>query len=115
MADIYDATIICDHCSKPTDKAILVKNGFKIRAWFCRKCKKEWLHPSDLAAYNAFKRLKERDFRVKLRLVGNSWAISIPKEIIEYEDVTVSKTVQLSLDEPGRLSIFFTSMRKIIK
>ncbi len=115
MADIYDATIVCDSCNKPTEKVVIEKNGFEMRAWLCKRCHKKWFHPSDLAAYNAFKKLRERDFRVKLRLVGNSWAISIPKEIIEYEDVKTSKTVRLSLDEPGRVSIFFTRLRKFIK
>jgi len=113
MADIYDTTIICDQCNKPTEKEIIIKNGFKIRSWHCRRCNKRWFHPKDMDEYEDFMKLKKRDFQVKLRLVGNSWAISIPKEIIDYEEVRQGKKVRLCLDEPGRLSLFF--MRKIIK
>jgi len=115
MEDIYETTIVCGKCHKKTEKGTVIKNGFRIRAWKCPHCGKKWLHPGDLAEYEEFSKLKHRDFQVKLRLVGNSWAISIPKEIIDYEEVKASKTVRLSLDEPGRVSIKFTKIRKIIK
>ena len=115
MEDIYETTIICGKCHKATEKGVVIKDGFRIRAWMCPNCGKKYLHPGDTAEYGQFRKLQQREFEVKLRLVGNSWAISIPKEIIDFEEVTASKPVHLSLDEPGRLSISFTKIRKIIK
>ena len=90
-------------------------NGFEIRAWKCPNCKQEWYHPMDMECYKQYMELKQRHFKVKLRVIGNSWAISIPKEIIQFEEVKESKPVQLSLDEPGKITIKFTRIRKIIK
>ena len=68
-----------------------------------------------MAQYEGFKRLKQRDFEVKLRQVGNSWSVSIPKEIIQFEAVKATKFVRLSLDNPGKVSISFTQIKKNYK
>ncbi|MFA5887286.1 MAG: hypothetical protein WC852_01070 [Candidatus Nanoarchaeia archaeon] len=114
MADIFDADIVCDECKTRTVKGELFKDGFRIRAWRCPKCNKVWPHPLDMAQYEGFKRLKQRDFEVKLRQVGNSWSVSIPKEIIQFEAVKATKLVRLSLDNPGKVSISFTQIKRII-
>lgn len=114
MADIFGADIVCDACKTKATKGEILKEGFKIRAWRCPKCGKIWPHPLDMAQYEDFKRLKQRDFEVKLRQVGNSWSVSIPKEIINFEAVKATKLVRLSLDNPGRVSISFTQIKRII-
>lgn len=98
---------MCGQCHKETEKSEIEKDGYKIRCWKCNNCKKQWLHPGDLEAYKKFIELKKKDFEVKLRQVGNSWSVSIPKEIIRFEEVSQTKIIRMSLDEPGKLSIFF--------
>lgn len=115
MSDIFNADIVCGECHKPTVKGEVLKEGFRIRAWRCPKCGKVWHHPLDMAEYERFRQLRERDFEVKLRQVGNSWTVSIPKEIIQFEDVKATKVVRLSLDNPGRVSISFTKIKRVIK
>ncbi|HII14746.1 MAG TPA: hypothetical protein HA362_00375 [Nanoarchaeota archaeon] len=114
MADIFDADIVCDACKTRAVKGELFKDGFRIRAWRCPKCNKVWPHPLDMSQYEDFRRLKQRDFEVKLRQVGNSWSVSIPKEIIQFEAVKATKVVRLSLDNPGKVSISFTQIKRII-
>ncbi|MFH1638527.1 MAG: hypothetical protein ABIB71_08935 [Candidatus Woesearchaeota archaeon] len=111
MEDIYGTTIVCDKCKKPTTKSYVMKNGFKVRTWYCNSCRKQWYHPGDMAAYNNFRELKQRDFQVKLRQVGNSWAVSIPKEIIRFEDITQTKVVKMAMDQPGKLTLFFRKVK----
>ncbi|MBU2639025.1 MAG: hypothetical protein KJ955_08685, partial [Nanoarchaeota archaeon] len=106
--------IVCGDCHKATVKGELRKDGFTIRAWKCPKCGKVWRHPLDMSEYEKFKLLRQRDFEVKLRQVGNSWTVSIPKEIIQFEDVKATKVVRLSLDNPGRVSISFTKIKRVI-
>lgn len=113
MRDIYDATIVCDKCQKQTIKSYLMKDGFKIRIWSCPNCNRKWYHPGDMEDYKNFMLLKKRKFEVKLRQVGNSWAVSIPKEIIDFEEVTHTKVVKLSLDEPGKINLYIKKIRKI--
>ena len=103
MVDIYENTILCSNCNTPLEKAYAIRGGFKLRSWVCPNCKEQILHPKDEELHRQFVELKKREFEVKLRQVGNSWAVSIPKEIIKFEDVTETKVIKMSMDEPGKL------------
>ena len=117
MKDVFDATIVCDNCDKKTEKSQLIRDGFKIRIAECPNCKKKWYHPGDLQNYEGFQELKNKTYEVKLRLVGNSYAVSIPREIIDFEEEfnrEFEKLIRMTLEEPGKLSLFFNRrMRKI--
>ncbi|MEK6841052.1 MAG: hypothetical protein AABX45_00460 [Nanoarchaeota archaeon] len=109
MADIFETTVMCEDCNKKTTKHEIFRNGFKIRTWECPSCGKVWHHPADKQAYDDFQKLKEKEFQVKLRMVGNSYAISIPHEIIEFEEEfnrELNELISVSLEEPGKLSLF---------
>lgn len=110
MTDPFENTILCNECGNETEKNILIKNGFKMRTMECRGCSKVWFHPLDMQNYKDFIKLRKRSFQVKLRYVGNSFCVSIPKEIIEFEDLEkqMSKMMNIMLEEPGKLSIFFS-------
>ena len=115
MSDIFDTTILCDLCNQKTSKTFALKDGFKLRVWKCDNCKKTWPHPADILEYNNFKKIKDKTFQVKLRMVGNSYTISIPREIIDFEEEIqndINRMLHLTLEEPEKLSIFF---RKEIK
>ena len=113
MADIFENTIVCESCNKKTKKAVVIKDGHKIRFWHCEKCNKKWPHPLDIQKYNDFQKIKRKQFKVKLRLVGNSYAVSIPREIIDFQrefnklSKEMHKMISLSLEEPEKLSLFF--------
>ena len=80
MADLFSTTILCEDCNRKTNKGELFRDGFKLRYWECDNCNKKWFHPLDQQDYETFQKLKQKKFQVKLRMVGNSYAISIPKE-----------------------------------
>jgi len=93
-----------------------MKNGFKVRTWNCTSCNKTWYHPLDMQAYEEYNQLKKKNYKLKLRPVGNSWIVSIPKEIVRFqEDFFPNKMVKLSLEEPGKIAIKFTRITKFIK
>ena len=80
----------------------------------CAKCCNIIYHRGDLKEYEYFKKLRARDFNVKLRMVGNSFCVSIPKEIIEFHrefEKEFNDLVRLSLEGPGKLSMFFVSRK----
>ncbi|MBI2672895.1 hypothetical protein HYX19_01420 [Candidatus Woesearchaeota archaeon] len=131
MKDIYENTILCDTCHIKTIKGQTTKEGFPIRTWKCSKCNQVWYHPGDLQDFENFSRLKNKTFQVKLRMVGNSYAVSIPREIIEFEEMRTSlheeikremkdmenlmnKMVYLSMEGPDRVSLSFFG-RRIVK
>ncbi|MEK6849998.1 MAG: hypothetical protein AABX85_00290 [Nanoarchaeota archaeon] len=84
MTDIFDAKILCKNCGVQMKQTIVNKNGLELRAVSCSKCGDKIIHPADLNGMEHFKDLKDKKFNVKLRMVGNSHAISIPKQIIDF-------------------------------
>jgi DNA-directed RNA polymerase subunit RPC12/RpoP len=108
--DIFEHTILCKKCNKKMQPSEVIKNGFKLRAVECKKCGEKIVHPEDLQEYENFQNLKKRNFQVKLRMVGNSYAVSIPHEIINFmneQEKHLNKMVDLCFEEMGRLSLKF--------
>ncbi|HLC72093.1 MAG TPA: hypothetical protein VJH37_00760 [Candidatus Nanoarchaeia archaeon] len=115
MKDIFETTMICEDCSQKTDKVITNKEGFQIRAWSCKDCQKLWPHPLDQQEYESFKLLQNKEFKVKLRLVGNSYTVSIPREIIDFEEEMqreMDDMIRMTLEGPEKLSLFFSGKLK---
>ncbi len=115
MADVFDNEMFCSSCDKKTVKGETIRDGIPIRFWKCPSCNKTWLHPADVQEYENFKKLKEKNFSVKLRMVGNSYTISIPKEIISFHEVKRDELVRLSLEDKERVTLYFSRMTKFIK
>lgn len=114
-ADIFDNTIICKNCNIEMEKGYVSKNGFKLRALKCPKCGKSHIHPKDEEEYNKFINLKNKEYRVKMRLVGNSYAISIPKEIVSFMEEHEKATddiVRLCFSDLGKLTLMFNKGSK---
>lgn len=89
----------------------IIKNGFNIRAIKCSKCDSKILHPKDEQEYKNFNDLKKKQFSVKMRFVGNSYAVSIPKEIVNFmreQEKIMDDMVNLCLEEFGTLRMNFT-------
>jgi len=115
--DIFDAKIFCKKCNIEMKKTILNRDGFQLRAVECPICKDKIIHPTDLSIYNHFNDLKRKTFSVKLRVVGNSHAISIPKEIVDFineinqnlnkEKNRIEDMVQLCFEDFRKLRLIF--------
>jgi hypothetical protein len=114
MTDIFDATILCKNCNEKMQKTIVSKSGTQLRAVKCVSCNDIILHPADVNCLQQFKGLKGKTYNVKLRLVGNSHAISIPKEIVNFmreQEKMMDDMVRLSFDDMRKLSLNFGSQR----
>jgi hypothetical protein len=110
MKDIFDNKILCNQCNKEMQKANLAKNGFLLRVMVCPKCNERIIHPVDEQEYNRFINLKNKQFRVKMRLVGNSYAVSIPKEIVLFmkeQEKIFDDMVRLCFEDFGKVSLSF--------
>ncbi|MEM4230726.1 MAG: hypothetical protein QXF25_02525 [Candidatus Pacearchaeota archaeon] len=89
---------------------LIYKNGFNLRALECPKCQETIIHPLDKKEYEEFMRLKNKEFAVKMRMVGNSYAISIPKEIVDFmkeQEKMINNIVKLSFQDMNRLNLIF--------
>lgn len=110
MTDIFDNTILCKNCNKKMELAKVERNGFHLRAMECKKCGNKIIHPEDLKEYENFQNLKKKSFKVKLRYVGNSYAVSIPREIIDFmteQEQKMKQMVDLCFEEMGKVSLNF--------
>jgi len=114
MTDIFDAKILCKKCNAEMKPGIVNRNGFELRAMECPNCGDRILHPADLNGLENFKDLKGKTFSVKLRMVGNSHAVSIPKEIIDFMERMhkqmrrqMDDMVSLCFEDFDRLSLRF--------
>ena len=111
--DIFDNTILCKNCNLEMQKVEVSKNGFLLRAVVCEDCNEKILHPMDEENYNKFINLRNKEFSVKMRMVGNSYAVSIPKEIVSFMNNQkkafneLDKMVKLCFEEMGRVSLNF--------
>ena len=115
MADIFDNTILCRKCDAKMKKAEITKNGFILRAVICQMCNEKIIHPADEHEYNRFINLKNKEFRVKMRIVGNSYTVSIPKEIVSFireQERVMDDMVKLCFEDFGRLSLSFEEVKK---
>jgi len=116
MKDIFDNTILCDRCEVKMERVDLVKNGFLLRAVICPKCSSKILHPVDEQEYHRFVTLRNKEFNVKMRLVGNSYAVSIPKEIVSFmseQKQIMDEMVKLCFEDFGKLSLSFEPLHEV--
>jgi len=112
MTDIFDNAILCKKCSKAMKPTLISKNGFNLRTIRCEKCGETIVHPVDKQEYEEFMRLKNKEFEVKMRMVGNSYAVSIPREIVDFmkeSENMINNMVKLSFQEAGRLNLMFNT------
>jgi DNA-directed RNA polymerase subunit RPC12/RpoP len=110
--DIFNNTIICGKCESKMFPVNFSKDGFLLRAVKCEKCGNRIIHPRDEQEYKDFVNLKKKQFNVKMRFVGNSYAVSIPKEIVNFmreQEKVMDDMVRLCFEEFGRISLRFNN------
>jgi hypothetical protein len=112
MDDLFDHTILCSKCNKKMKAGLITRNGFNLRAVKCESCGKSIIHPEDKREYEEFIRLKQKEYNVKMRMVGNSYAVSIPREIVDFmqeQENIMNNMVKLCFEEAGKISLDFDS------
>ena len=110
LTDVFENTILCKDCNKKMEPATIIKNGFELRLVQCNTCNNKTVHPQDLKEYEDFQNLRKKNFKVKLRYVGNSYAVSIPREIIDFmneQERHMNNMVNLCMEDFRRLSLNF--------
>ena len=108
--DIFNETISCKDCHTVMKHILVNKQGSELRAVQCPRCKKQIIHPADLNSIENFKNLKDKTYNVKLRVIGNSHAISIPKEIVDFikqQERMMDDMVKLCFKDMRTLDLMF--------
>ena len=113
--DIFDNPILCKNCDIKMQKVQFLKNGFTFRAVECKKCGNKLIHPEDKLEYERYTNLKHKHYAVKLRMVGNSYTVSIPREIVNFineQNKIMDELVSLNFERMGKLSLIFNNEEK---
>jgi hypothetical protein len=116
MADIFENTILCKNCNIKMKQAKLIRNGFEMRALLCERCGNKIIHPDDEVEYGKFLGLRGKIFKVKMRIVGNSYAVSIPKEIVEFmhdQEKLMDDIVRVAFNDAKKLSLMFGEGKEV--
>lgn len=110
---------MCKACDKEMLKCEVHRNGLRVRAVQCPECKDTIIHPEDKIAIQQYSDIKGKNYVVKLRVVGNSHAISIPKEIVDFFEAShnqmnrdMDRMVRLCIEDMQRLSLVFDNGRE---
>ena len=88
----------------------ILKDGFILRIIKCDNCGAKIVHPKDEQEYYNFTQLRKKQFSVKMRFVGNSYAVSIPKEIVTFmkdQKNILNDMVKLCFEDFGILRLDF--------
>ena len=97
--------LVCECGGKP-EEVKTVWNGVKVRAWLCKKCDEELIHPLDAQrALEIVRARKNKELTVKLRKVGKSTVITIPQILKDMYNIKEGKKAEWSVEEEGKFSI----------
>ena len=88
-------------CGGMAGKSTVNYKGYEVRGWTCKKCKKEYIHPEDSLKISKLEALKKNGIKVKVRTVGQSLVITLPKELVELYGLEKGEFVELT---PGSLN-----------
>jgi len=94
---------------------LVIKRIVNISIIICPAGHDKIIHPSDILEYEKFKELRQKDFKVKMRIVGNSYAVSIPKEIVSFmheQEKMLNDMVDLCFENTGKVTLTFNSEEK---
>ncbi|MBI4171022.1 MAG: hypothetical protein HY514_04955 [Candidatus Aenigmarchaeota archaeon] len=105
QVDINKWTEIPCECGGMAGRSTVKYKDYEVRGWVCKKCKKEYIHPEDSLKISRFEALKKSRVRVKIRTVGQSLVITLPKEITELYGLQKGETVGLSPESMTRIGI----------
>lgn len=80
-------------------------DGYKIKAWKCEVCGEEYLDSADAEFLLLMKKLKKKPHSAKVGLLGESYIIRIPKEIVEYMHIEKGEETKISLVGPHEILV----------
>ena len=92
-------------CGHMASKSTVKHKDYEVRGWVCKKCKKEYIHPEDSIKISKLEALKKTGIKVKIRTVGQSLVITLPKELAELYELEQGEMVELTPENLRRIEI----------
>jgi len=96
--DFEDLKLKCE-CGGSMEKIRTEWKGIPVRGWKCNKCKEEVINPEDAQKALEIERArKENKLKVKLRTVGKSDVVTVPKIIKKIENLRSGQELEWSIE-----------------
>src|SRR3989339_500737 len=105
QVDINQWKEIPCECGGMASRGTVKYKSYEIRGWVCAKCKKEYIHPEDSMKISKLEELKKSNPSVKIRTVGQSLVITLPKEIVDVYDLEKGEIVRLNPENLKKIEI----------
>lgn len=104
-ARLGNLKLVCE-CGENALETQIVWKGIMVRAWKCKKCGEELIHPVDAQrALEIDRARKNKELTVKLRRVGKSSVITVPQILKEIYQIKEGRKVEWGVEGKGKFSI----------
>ncbi len=104
-ARLGNLKLVCE-CGENALETQIVWKGIKVRAWKCRKCGEELIHPIDAQRALEIERArKNKELTVKLRRVGKSTVITVPQILKAVYHIKEGRKAEWNVEGEGEFSI----------
>ncbi len=86
-------------CNGDMKRITTIWKDIEVRGWRCSKCNEELIHPVDAQkALEIDRARRNNELTVKLRKVGKSNVVTVPKPIMETERLKTGQLLQWSIN-----------------
>ena len=92
-------------CGKIAEQTHINIEGYKIKAWICKTCGEEYLDSADAEFLLLSKKMKKEPHTAKVGVLGDSYIIRIPKEIVEFMHIKKGEEAKISLVGPHEILV----------
>ena len=87
-------------CGGKMERTSSTWKGIAVRAWKCKKCKEEIVHPVDAQkALEIDKARKKNKLKVKLRKVGKSYVVTVPPIIRNIQNLKRGQVLEWEIED----------------
>ncbi len=102
MSDKKGMKCLCGNAAVETHVNI---DGFKIKAWKCESCHEEYLDSAEAQFLLLMKKMQKKPHTAKVGVLGDSYIIRIPKEIVDYMQIKKGEKTRISLAGPHEILV----------
>lgn len=96
--EFEDLKLKCE-CGGDMEKITTDWKGIEVRGWRCKKCNEEIINPKDAQRALEIERARKKNLlTVKLRRVGKSKVVTIPRPIIEAENLKEGQKLEWRIE-----------------
>jgi predicted oxidoreductase len=102
---LEDAEIgcFCGGWAKPIKNMNL--DGYIVRGWECSSCGEKFIHPADAQYVLAIKKLEREKLEGKITKAGNSYALRLPKKLVDALGYKVGEKIEIVLKGPKKVQL----------